>query len=76
MGSCQDYVYRSEHTDYLARRRELYERMDEAWLVAWWVPAGHYSTLDEAEARLEMLRDEGPSERAFTFKTALPPPAS
>ena len=63
-----DYVYRSDHTAYLRRRAEWFERMDEISAVLWWVPAGHRPTVDEAIERLEHLRAHGPSPEAFTFR--------
>ena len=35
-----DYVYRSDHTAFLRRRREWFERYGTAYLVLWWVPQG------------------------------------
>ena len=43
-----DYVYRSDHTAYLRRRREWFERYGRSFLVLWWVPAGHIPSIDEA----------------------------
>ncbi len=63
-----DFVYRSQHLDFLRRRREWFEHMDEAYLVLWWVPAGHIPGMDEAIAKLEHLRRTGPSAEAFTFR--------
>jgi hypothetical protein len=63
-----DYVYRSDHTAFLRRRREWFERMDEIVTVLWWVPAGHRPTVDEAKERLEHLREHGPTPHAFTFR--------
>ena len=37
----RDFAFRSGHRDVLARRREWFETMDEAYAVLWWVPAGH-----------------------------------
>lgn len=70
------YVYRSGHAEVLARRREWFSRMAEAFLVLWWVPAGHRPSPEEAVARLEDLRRVGPSPNAFTFKQPFPPPTS
>lgn len=67
------YVYRSGHAEVLARRREWFARMAEAFLVLWWVPAGHRPTPEEAVARLEHLRRHGPTPEAFTFKQHFPP---
>jgi hypothetical protein len=68
------YVYRSAHVEIMRRRREWFEKMDQAFLVLWWVPKGHRPTVDEAKARLEILRRGGPSAEAFTFRQVFPPP--
>jgi Domain of unknown function (DUF3291) len=72
--SLNRYVYSSAHVEIMRRRREFFERMDTAFLVLWWLPRGHRPTVDEAMARLEMLRAQGPSAMAFTFRHAFPPP--
>ena len=38
------------------------------------VPAGHRPPVAEAKERLELLRREGPSPEAFTFRKPFPPP--
>ena len=68
-----DFVYRSQHLDFLRRRREWFQHMDEAFLVLWWVPAGHIPSLDEAIARLDELRLHGPTAQAFTFREPFDP---
>jgi hypothetical protein len=68
-----DFVYRTAHTKVMARRREWFQKM-ETYLVLWWVPAGHIPTVDEAMARLRLLRQHGPSPEAFTFKQRYPAP--
>ena len=72
--SLNRYVYTSAHVELMRRRREWFERMDEAFLVLWWVPAGHVPSVDEALERLALLRAQGPTARAFTFRHAFPPP--
>jgi Domain of unknown function (DUF3291) len=69
------YVYQSAHVELMRRRREWFERMDAPFMVLWWVPAGHRPSVDEAIARLELLRARGPTAQAFTFRTAYPAPA-
>ena len=66
--SLHDYVYRSAHKEVLARRKEWFARMLEAYSVLWWIPAGSMPTLEEAAQRLEELQNRGPSAAAFTFK--------
>ena len=72
--SLRKFVYRSSHADILRRRREWFESVSEAILVLWWVPHGYRPRLDEAIARLELLRLKGPCSEAFTFREAFPPP--
>jgi Domain of unknown function (DUF3291) len=68
------FVYRSDHAEFLRRRREWFEPLKEAILVLWWVPQGHRPGIAEAIARLETLRTRGPSPEAFTFRETFPPP--
>ena len=72
--SLRDYVYHSAHVEVMRRRREWFERMNEAFLVLWWVPEGHRPTVAEATGRLERLRSRGPGAQAFTFRQAFPAP--
>jgi hypothetical protein len=72
----RDFVYRNgPHLDFMRRRREWFHRMPEEHLVLWWVPAGHIPDLDEALSRLDLLRRDGPSPLAFTFRDPYGPPA-
>jgi hypothetical protein len=68
------FVFRTEHADYLRRRREWFEVPTEPTTVLWWVPAGHEPSLDEAAERLAMLRANGPTADAFTPREKFPPP--
>jgi hypothetical protein len=67
------YVYRSEHAKIMSKRKRWFDRMQQAYTVLWWVPAGHLPELDEANERLSLLRRSGPSPDAFTFKQAFDP---
>ena len=72
--SLRRFVYRSAHADILKRRHEWFERMNEAIFVLWWVPHGHRPSIEEASARLELLREKGAHAHAFTFRQTFPPP--
>jgi len=74
VASLNRYVYKSAHVEVMRRRKEWFERMAEAYLVLWWIPRGHRPTIEEASARLALLREGGPSARAFNFRNAFPPP--
>jgi hypothetical protein len=63
------FAYReASHLAVLRRRREWFERATEAVTALWWVPTGHLPTVDEALDRLALLRAQGPSPEAFTFR--------
>ncbi len=71
----RNFVYSQRaHLDVLRRRREWFERLGDAAVVLWWVPAGHRPSIAEAEQRLALLRDAGPTPSAFTFRDRFPPP--
>ena len=70
-----EFAYRTDHKDFLRRRREWFVPMDEAYLALWWVPAGHDPTVAEAEERLLNLRAHGPTAYAFTFRDRFPAPS-
>jgi hypothetical protein len=67
------YMYQGRHREMLARRREFFERVAEAMVALWWVPAGHRPTVAEAEERVLHLRANGPTPYAFTLRTSFPP---
>ncbi|CAN5760393.1 MAG: DUF3291 domain-containing protein [Ilumatobacteraceae bacterium] len=71
----RDFVFRSAHTDFLRRRREWFQRMDQAYVVCWWIPAGTVPTVDEAVDRLTQFQRWGPSPDAFTLRDSFPAPA-
>ena len=71
-----DYVYKSAHTGFMLKRRQWFEKPTEAYMVLWWVRAGHRPTLAEGLARLAQLRREGPTPNAFTFKQRYPAPGA
>jgi len=70
-----DFVHKSGHVEYLKRRKEWFQRVAEAYVVLWWVPAGHRPTVEEGIERLMRLRAEGPTPQAFTFRQLHPAPS-
>lgn len=66
--SLQAYVYHSAHVEILRRRREWFVRSDQPDMVLWWVPADHQPSVEEACARLQQLRESGPTPAAFSFR--------
>ena len=74
VASLKAFAYQSAHAPIMRRRREWFTRMAEAYMVLWWIPAGHQPTTGEAASRLEYLRKHGPSAEAFTFGEAFAAP--
>ncbi len=70
--SLTSFMYTGLHRELLARRREWFEKADEAMAALWWVPAGHEPTVAEAEERLLHLREHGPTQHAFSLRTTFP----
>lgn len=68
-----DFTYRSGHREFLRRRREFFEAASQPYLCLWWIPEGTIPTIDDAIARLEHLRANGPTPTAFTFRQRFEP---
>ncbi len=66
----RSFVFKTEHAEYLRRRREWFLPYGGPYLALWWVPNRTHPTLDEAILRLALLTQHGPTEHAFTFATA------
>lgn len=69
-----EYVYRSAHVEIMRRKKEWFHHMREAHMVLWWVPANSIPSIEEAALRLSLLKENGPSAQAFTFKAAYAAP--
>jgi hypothetical protein len=62
------YVYRSDHLQVMAQRRQWFEKPAGAFMALWWLPAGTLPSLDDGLARIALLERSGPTPQAFTFK--------
>jgi len=69
----QNFVYKSMHREVLKQRKDWFEHFHGAYVALWWVPAGHFPSVDEAKKRLAHLDANGPSQFAFTFKNVFAP---
>jgi heme-degrading monooxygenase HmoA len=67
------FVYHSDHTRLLRRRREWFLEPTEYSLVLWWVAQGHIPDVAEAQERLEYVARHGCTPRAFTFSQTFAP---
>ncbi len=72
--SLKNFVFNTAHKEYVKKRFQWFERMREAYVVMWWVPAGHQPNVAEAMARLKFLRKKGDTAKAFSFKKTFAAP--
>jgi hypothetical protein len=64
------FVWRTVHRRFYGRRAYWFEHFEGPSVVLWWVPAGHRPSVEEAVARIEHLKQHGPSDHAFDWQTA------
>jgi hypothetical protein len=74
--SLNQYVYESAHLEIMRRRKEWFDRMPDAYVLLWWVGTGHRPTPTDAIEKLELLRKNGPTSEAFTFRRSFMPPSA
>ncbi len=68
------YVYKSDHLEFVRRRKEWFTRHDGSYFAMWWIPAGHLPNTDEAKERLVHMDKHGETAHAFTFRKVFPAP--
>tara|TARA_R110000782_G_scaffold65347_1_gene133056 strand:- start:3552 stop:4115 length:564 start_codon:yes stop_codon:yes gene_type:complete len=64
------FVYSGIHRRYLNRTNEWFIESDRVNMVLWGVSSGEIPGLVDAQERLEYMRTNGPSKRAFSFGSA------
>ena len=63
--SLEKYVWQTVHKRFYGRRDEWFAHFEGPSYVLWWVPIGHRPTIEEAVARLDHLKQHGPTDHAF-----------
>lgn len=76
LDSLKHFVFDTAHKEFLKNRKQWFERIKEAYVVMWWIPAGHKPDIAEAITRLKFLRKKGDTEKAFSFKKLFPAPGN
>ena len=66
--------FNDAHKQIMRRRKEWFEKM-EFYMALWWIEKDRWPTIEEAKLRLELLRHNGPTYAAFTFKKPFAPPS-
>jgi len=59
------FVWETVHKKFYDKRGRWFLDLDIPTFCMWWIPAGHTPTVQEALDRLDDLRINGPSDRAF-----------
>jgi hypothetical protein len=67
------FVYRSHHGGLVRRRAQWFLPTLQPSTALWWITDEHRPSLEEAQARLTLLRREGPSPRAFSLRRRFEP---
>lgn len=70
------FSFKTEHGDFVKRRKEWFEKLDDAYVVLWYVEVGHQPDLTEAMERLNLLKKNGDTPDAFSFRKIFLPPSS
>lgn len=66
--SLHHFVYNTVHAYFLKNRKKWTGKLERPHVAMWWIPAGHTPTLAEGIAKLDQLRDEGPSPSVFNLR--------
>ena len=64
------FVYKTAHTKVMQGKGKWFTPIPRQHMVLWWIEDGHIPDLDEAKAKLDLIRSNGSSPEAFSF--ALP----
>ena len=62
------FVYESDHIEVFKRRKEWFEKMPEMHMVLWYIPVGTVPSVADAVERLTLLRLQGETPYAFSFR--------
>lgn len=69
-------MYRNDdHKQIMRRRKEWFDNID-FHMVLWWIEKDRRPSIEEAKIRLELLKRNGPSYSAFTFKRPYAAPSA
>jgi hypothetical protein len=62
------FTYQTQHTDFLKRRREWFEKLKDMYMVLWYIPAGTAPTPQDAIEKLKYVNAHGDTPHAFGFR--------
>lgn len=70
----EHFMYKTFHSDFLKRRKEWFQTFGKAYTAMWWIPKGHFPTMQEAVDKLDFLQKNGASPVVFDFRKKFFPP--
>lgn len=65
----KNFMFRTHHREFLRRKSEWFDHIEQDSYVLWWVPQGYIPSIEEGIKRLNYLRNNADSPYAFTFKS-------
>lgn len=65
--SLYSFVYKTAHTKVMKGKKDWFDPIPREHMVLWWIEDGHIPNLDEARAKLDLLRERGATPDAFSF---------
>lgn len=63
------FIYKTAHAKVMQGKDDWFNPLSRNHMVLWWVEDGHIPSMDEAKAKLDAIRTNGPSPAAFDFQT-------
>ena len=70
VAALEHFVWKTVHKQFYGRRADWFEHLEGPAVVLWWVPIGHRPSVEQAVARMEHLKQHGPSDYAFDWQMA------
>lgn len=73
VASLRSFVYKSAHVELLRNKKKWFEPPINNHQVLWWLPFGELPGLEQANEKLEKIKEFGPTQEAFDFTRIFDP---